>query len=581
MAFRYLGPDKIDIQIESVLEALAEGKAPREIEVKSVDIKEEPNRRDKDGNITPGERTSEKAAVFLAHELSCMANTPGAGAIILGVSDDGQHIGTELDPEWLRHRIYEVSNRLLTVNVQAGELNGVRLLIIRAPEAIEPVRSKGKIYWRVAANCVEVDAASWSEGRLHRAGFDWSAQASGHVLADARASALEAARDFLVQAGDESSTNLASASDFDLLRRLNLVSEMGYLSNAGSLLFVSTPSVGIDYIRRDHQGGDSILRIQKSGPLLLQLAEVEQAAMASNPTIHLPAGFARGQVRNLPPGAVREAIVNGVVHRDWQVPTPTVIEHVGNSLTVTSPGGFVSGVSTSNIITHPSAPRYRALASAVSSLRLSEREGIGIDRMVADMIALGYSQPEFQEIDGPYIRVALVGGTPNEHWMSFLGRTNPETTQRDVDALLLLDLLIRKGWFDVETAAPVLQRSRPETEAAIQKLSQAKVEGDVLIMPVAGTPVSDPPAWRLSGPSRSALESRVAHHQDSSGRQRLISDWAQVRNRVSSAEAADLTGLTQNYAGTLLQGMEEDGLLVPSRSNRRGRGFYYLPSTEP
>ncbi|EQD52754.1 transcriptional regulator with HTH domain protein, partial [mine drainage metagenome] len=90
-----------------------------------------------------------------------MANTPGGGAIVLGVADDGTRIGTELDPEWLRHRIWQLTERRLTVAVRAVDLNGTRILVLTTHEAIEPIRFEGKLKWRVNDNCVEVDPTSW------------------------------------------------------------------------------------------------------------------------------------------------------------------------------------------------------------------------------------------------------------------------------------------------------------------------------------------------------------------------------------------------------------------------------------
>lgn len=580
MAFRYLGPDRIEEQLKAVLVAIEEGNAPRDIELKNIDVKEEPNRRDKSGNVLPGEIQNESAAQYLARELACLANTEGAGAIILGISDDGARIGTNLDAEWLRHRIYQISERRLTVDVKVGSLDDARLLIVRAPEAIEPVRWKGRILWRVADNCVEVDPNTWMDGRLHRIGFDWSAQGSGYTISDAKSVALEVARSFLEQAGDNTSLDLARATDADLLRRLNVVKDGEHLTNAGSLLFVATPEAGIDYIRRDYPGGDSTFRVRPSGPLLTQLAKVEQAAMSSNPVVHVPAGLAHAQVRSLPQIALREAIVNGIVHRDWLTPAPTVVEHIGNTLTVTSPGGFIAGVSPTNIITHPSAPRYRSLATVVSALRLSEQEGIGVDRMVAEMLALGYSKPEITEIEGPYVRAALIGGTPDQEWLRFMNAAEPKSINRDVDSLLLLDMLMEEGWFDAARAAPVLQRSLAETRESIDRLAQATLSNQPILTLVSGTPPEDDPAWRLSDAARAALQSRVGTHLDGAGRLRLILRWAVGRGRVSSSEASDISGVSQNYANTLLQKLEEDGLLDPSRPQRRGRGFFYRPSQQ-
>lgn len=47
-----------------------------------------------------------------------LANTPGGGAIVLGVADDGARIGTALDAEWLRHRIFQLTNRQLTISAR-------------------------------------------------------------------------------------------------------------------------------------------------------------------------------------------------------------------------------------------------------------------------------------------------------------------------------------------------------------------------------------------------------------------------------------------------------------------------------
>ena len=64
----------------------------------------------------------------------------------------------------------------------------------------------------------------------------------------------------------------------------------------------------------------------------------EQAA-AANRVTHTTGGFALRKIRALPPKTVREAIVNGVIHRDWLSPLPTVVEHIGDTLAVTSLGG--------------------------------------------------------------------------------------------------------------------------------------------------------------------------------------------------------------------------------------------------
>ena len=579
VTYSFLGPDPLEAQLNAALGLLADGSAPHTIEREQVDFKEEPGRRGPAGVILPGATENEEAAKYLASEMACFANTPGGGALILGVADKGERIGTEIDADWLRHRLYELTGGTLTVTVRVVNLKGTRLLVLSTHEAIEPVRFAGKIKWRVDDHCVEVDPTTWHSGKLQRSGVDWSAQPSGHTFVDVSPVAIEIARRFLRQAGDAASLDLAGTTPEDLLRRLNVVDGDGRLSNAGSLLFVATPSVGIDYIRRDVPGGDSTARVRSERALLEQVADVDQVASNLNRAVHLGDQFARGQFRALPSRALREAIVNGVVHRDWLSPQPTVVEHVGDVLTVTSPGGFIGGIGPSNIITHPSVPRYRSLAEAMAVLRLAEREGIGVDRMVSDMLAVGRPAPEISEVDGPYVRIGLIGGDPDPQVVSFLAAVQPSSIAADVDALLLINRLFRSGWVDTTVAAPLLQRPVGEAAAALDRLSRATVDGHPVIAELAGVPAGQERAWRLSDASRERLADRVAHLTAPTERVNQAMSWVNARGRVSSTEVADMTGVTVVTAGKLLTGLAQQGLLQPGRETKSGRGFFYtLPA---
>ena len=579
MESRFLEPDPLEERIERVLSLLEQGELPDRVEESRVDVKEEPGRRTPQGDIVPGGAENEEAARYLAGEMACMANTQGGGAVILGVADDGAMIGTGLETERLRRRIWELTEGKLTVSVRAASLGRHRLLVLSTHQAVEPIRYEGRYRWRVNDHCVEVDATLIS-ARMSSWKYDWSVQPSGHTLSDVSPIAVEFARRFLRRSGRRDDTDLADAADSDLVRRLDLVDGQGRLTNAGSLLFAATPDVGIDYICREVPGGDSINRIRSAGPLLHQIAEVEQAASYANRVHHLLLGFTMRRVRSIPARVVREAIVNGVVHRDWHSPHPTTVEHIGDQMTVTSPGGFVGTVTPSNIITHPAVPRYPGLAKAVAALRLAQSEGVGVDLMVRNKLALGLPLPDFYEMEGPYVRVSLLGGAPDPVMVEFLDgiELEPEVLHPDVDLLLIIDHLIREGWADARSAAPVLQRSEPESAASLRRVSVMTSGGHPVIVHVRGIPAGHPPAYRLSDRSREVFAYRSAPTRTPEGRKAMILRWARGRGRVSSTEAADLTGLTVTYSGKLLGGLADYGVLVGSRPRKAGRGFHYLPS---
>lgn len=255
-----------------------------------------------------------------------------------------------------------------------------------------------------------------------------------------------------------------------------------------------------------------------------------------------------------------------------------MVEHVGDALTVTSPGGFPGTVRPENIITHPSSPRYRSLAEAMASLRLAEREGIGVDRMVGDMLALGRPEPEIIEMEGPAVRVSLLGGEPDREIIGLLGALEPHEATQDLDIVLLVDHLSRKVFIDIEGASRVLQRSVGETEAAIGRARRTTIEGQPLVVDIHGVPAGHVTAFRLSDVARQRLPTRTGQATSGVARNRLILRWANSRGRISSTETADLTGLSVVRAGQILTDLEQEGELEPGRQNRIGRGFFYRPA---
>ncbi|WP_432507358.1 ATP-binding protein [Kineococcus arenarius] len=575
------GADPLQAELQRVLAALAAGsvgtgEAPTES--RHVDLKEEAGRR-RNGTVLPSQPRGETAAKALAVEAACMANTDGGGYLVVGAADDGTLIGTDLEAEWLRRRIYDLTQRQLTVSAREHSIRGVRLLLLHCPEAVEPIRVDSKVRWRVDDSCVEVDASTWHERRLWRLGWDWSAQASTLTLHDVRASALERARDYLRASGEDHALELAELPAGDLLTRLNVLTGDGHLTNAGAIAFVGRSVPAIDYIRREAAGGDSTNRIRTAARGLVEdLYDTEQAIRAVNPVRHLPVGLVSGQVRQLPDGAVRETIVNGCVHRDWSSTDPTLVEHEGTTLVVTSPGGFIGGVTPANIITHPSQPRNRALSELFASLRVAEREGIGVDRMVREMIRVGHAPPVIEEVAGPRVRTALVGDIVDEGWMRFLTTIEPAHHRNNLNSLLVLRHLVERWWVDEEVSAPVLQRSLLEARSTIGALESATTGGAPLIDVVVGTPADARPAWHLTPQALEALASADAYtgqRRRAPSRSQIAADWAKNRGRVSTTELGSIVGASPTNVGAVLKALEAEGSLAPSRPVRRGPGFYY------
>lgn len=592
------GNDPVRTEVASILEDLENGVPREKWESKHVDLKEEAGRRDRFGAIRPGSAKSEEVATQLLFECACMANTPGGGALIVGVSDTGELIGAETDAEWLRHRIYEKSDRRLTVEVSEAFVNSVndvnsvngregeldtakrryRLLVILAMESLEPIQVNKHIHWRVDDHCVEIDASTWHQRRVRGLGFDWSAQPTAVPITAARAQALEVARDFLMESGEESAADLAKANDRQLLSRLNVTTHDGFLTNAGVLMFVGRDTPCIDYIRREFNGGDTLARVNRARSLLEELVDVFTIMGAHIHTRQVMTGIQVINIRELPLRAAREAVVNGMAHRDWGTSAPTVVEHIGRTLRVTSPGGFVGGVNSSNILTHPSTSRNTSLAQLLADLRIAEREGVGVDRMTGDMIRVGHEPPTIMEIDGPFVRATLLGDAIDIPWTRWLSLLSPAHSAHDVNALLILQHLKAKGWVDTERAAKIIQAPESEAITFLKTLSKVELNGHPVVERVHGAPETLSQSWTFTATAADALrqlDTEESHQRRWPTRREIAISYAHARGRISSTELAAITHSHPSNAGRDLKALFTEGMLEASTSAHAGRGFYY------
>ncbi|WP_123826641.1 AlbA family DNA-binding domain-containing protein [Kocuria soli] len=153
--------------VERLLWTIEHGRRLHAPESQHVDLKEEANRRLNNGRVLPGHSENEEAAVYLAPEVCCMANTPLGGALVLGVEDGTLlPIGTELDADWLAERVFVLCG--VRVAVERRYLLGHRVLILWVPESPTPVLGPdGKLRWRVQDSCLAVDLQTWWRARWH------------------------------------------------------------------------------------------------------------------------------------------------------------------------------------------------------------------------------------------------------------------------------------------------------------------------------------------------------------------------------------------------------------------------------
>jgi predicted HTH transcriptional regulator len=119
---------------------------------------------------------------------------------------------------------------------------------------------------------------------------------------------------------------------------------------------------------------------------------------------HSLRGAEIGRVRrkerwNLPPVAVREAVINAVVHADYtQRGAPIRVAIFDDRLEVENPGLLPFGLTVEDLPRGVSKLRNRVIGRVFHTLGLIEQWGSGVQRMTAACREMGLGPPRFEEI---------------------------------------------------------------------------------------------------------------------------------------------------------------------------------------
>ena len=95
-------------------------------------------------------------------------------------------------------------------------------------------------------------------------------------------------------------------------------------------------------------------------------------------------GIYRQDVYELPIDSIRELIANAVAHRSYLDPGNIQVALYDNRLEITSPGMLMNGVTIEKMKEGYSKIRNRAIANAFSYMKIIEKWGSGIPRIIRE-----------------------------------------------------------------------------------------------------------------------------------------------------------------------------------------------------
>lgn len=542
----------IPAHITEALTAIWNGASADSVESEILEFKEDP------GRLPHGDASRARAGLFekLIDEAICLANGDAAtGHIIVGVADKipgpEAFTGTDFQPDEVVHKIFNNTKPNLRTEAAWIDFHGCRLLSIRIPEALALyTRTKGQASKRVGSSCKEMTEEERRALAMTRANPDYSNGISEKRIEDIGLSVISEARRLLkerrLRSGD---SGLVPETTLGLLRELGLLTHDGKLKRAGEiLLFPAEPGkVNIRHLWRPIIGADPKVS-EISDPLILALPhvtrlisefgdrEIERVQLNSGQEFAIP---------RFPAVAIDEIVTNALIHRDWALSAPIVVDQSPRVLKVWSPGPLPPGVTPDRLLTTQSMPRNSRLMAAMRSLGLAEESSRGFDRIWAAMINSGRNVPEV--ITGEnFVEVVLAAGKPDVAFIKslhVLAATYGDDLIASINTLLVLWHLWRSPLVTMKQVLEATQCSRIEATELMASLC----EFDIV------QPVRDAEEWVLSEKARQAMGKTSTHDFASISIQEWVEGRLKAGEALVASEVAEATGLDRTDITQILR----------------------------
>lgn len=526
-----------------------------------------------DADATPRERIK-----TLRESVVAFANQDG-GTIVLGVRDRvrgrTQAIqGVEtLDIERLRRDIHEGTQPNILIDIlEVSEPEG-RIVALNVPRGIPPhTTSSGVAKIRVGKESRPLTGPAIRSLIGDR--VDRTAQTLASVGIDDLDPAQIARIRSILRESDRY-PHLLESTDEALLTDLQLLNEDG-VTLAALLLLGRTqalrkhaPQHEITLLRW-RSDAEYDLRRDLREPILSAIdAFQEWLEPQQELTTVRQTGFEHREIPSISNLAAREALLNAVVHRDYFQSSAIFARLYPERLELTSPGGFIGGVTAANVLRHGPVHRNPLLAETMVTIGYVNRVGIGVDRIFDELLRAGKGPPAYRS-DGTDVALSLPTQT-NADFARLVVDEDRAGSPLSLDDLIVLRGTMTYESLDRRSAADLLQL--PDQADAAERLVSLRRRG--YLAPIGRGPHT---AYRLSDryaflvPSLGPAWRQALLEQDRAREHVLAA--LQESGRLTNAEIREMTGFSRAKTLRLLGDLRDAGF---AELRGQGRSAHYVP----
>ena len=297
-------------------------------------------------------------------------------------------------------------------------------------------------------------------------------------------------------------------------------------------------------------------------PLLSALEKIFEFIDARNTEREMQAGLFRITIPDFDRRAIREAIINAFVHRDYTRLGRVLVQLDDDGITITNPGGFIEGVTVDNILIVEPHGRNPALADALKRIGMAERSGRGVDRIFEGSLIYGRPLPDYSESSSTAVRLFIPRGAPDEEFISLISEEQQRRgSLMPFNSLLILSELKQYRRMTVHEISDHTHIPEAKVRAAVERLTEAGV-------------------LEASGNNKGrtyVLSAKVYRDKTAYVRQtdidavrfpELVLKLAVTKGRITRKDVISLLHVTPSQAYRVLQKLEKSGELIREGTTR-------------
>lgn len=336
----------------------------------------------------------------LSEEICAFANAAG-GILLLGVSDDNQIHGAEIDNakrSAIQNALNEINPQILT-SLYPVEVEGKTVWVIEVNSGLQkPYVLSGAIYVRQGPNTQKLTAVEQIR--------DLFQQSDRIYFDEAPCPNFDPQKDIDQEWFEEfrmDSRLSKSIPQEQIIQNLRLALNNGHIKNGGVLFFGSEPEQFVEtaMLRCIALGGENKTQIIDDkvygGPLIKQYKQaMKWLKNKLDVRYEIEGGGPRKEIWEVPETALKEAIVNALCHRDYYDKGARItIELFKDRIEITNPGGLSSAISPSDFGTK-SHSRNPLIFGLFVRIHMVEQVGSGIGRIKDQMKEAKLPEPQFK-----------------------------------------------------------------------------------------------------------------------------------------------------------------------------------------